>query len=334
MKFKSRLTIFLIYTGLLIASAYALPTVYLFLGSGPAERYQDYLDHPAIKGAQIIYPWRMLEPEQDHYNLEPIEHDLTILASQHKGLFIQIQDKSFAPNIINVPDYLLSKEYEGGIAKQTDFAGEGKALTTGWVTKLWIPRVQERFQKLLITLGKHFDGRIAGINLTETAIDLDAKHLPPSFTCDRYFQAIIDNMHTLHLAFHQSAVVQYVNFFPCEWNNDHHYMQRVFDYAVKYHIGLGNPDGVPYRQGQMKNSYPFFHAYRKKLPLIAIAIQEPDYTYRNPETGKPFTVQTLFDFAENYLGATILFWNIQQPQFLEQFIPFVEKKYSYSILKP
>ena len=305
----------------LLSSSYASPNIYLFLDSGPAEKYQDFLEHPYIKGAQVIYSWKTLEPKKGSYNFEPIERDLKTLTSQHKSLFIQIQDKSFSPNIINVPSYLLSKEYDGGVAEQTDFPGEGKKITTGWVAKQWVPAVRERFQMLLIQLGKQFDGKVAGINLTETAIDLDNKNLPSLFTCDSYFQSVIDNMRILRSVFHKSYVIQYVNFFPCEWNNDHRYMSRLFDYAVQNNIGLGNPDGVPYRRGQMKNSYPFFHAYQSKLPVIAIALQEPDYSYRNPKTGKHFTSEELYNFSNNYLGATILFWNIQQPQFSQQLIP-------------
>ena len=81
------------------------------------------------------------------------------------------------------------------------------------MAKQWVPAVQARFQKLLIALGKQFDGKIKGINLTETAIDLDNSNPPPLFTCDRYFHAVLDNMRVLRSAFHKSDVVQYVNFF-------------------------------------------------------------------------------------------------------------------------
>ena len=104
-------------------------------------------------------------------------------------------------------------------------------------------------------------------------------------------------------------------------------MSRLFHYAVKQHIGLGNPDSVPYRRGQMKNSYPFFHRYRKQLLLIAVAVQEPDYTYINPKTSQHFTVKALYHFANNYLGAKLIFWNVQQPQFSQQLIPMLNKKH-------
>ncbi|WP_051225632.1 hypothetical protein [Photorhabdus temperata] len=55
--------------------------------------------------------------------------------------------------------------------------------------------------------------------------------------------------------------------FTCEWNNDHQYMSRLFNFASKNKIGLGSPDIVPYQSAQMKNAYPFFNRYKGKLDL-------------------------------------------------------------------
>ena len=244
----------------------AAPSIYLFLGKGPAKSYKSLLQNPNIKGVQIIYSWKALEPRENVYNFNTINIDLKFLQSMHKALFIQIQDRSFNPKVIPVLNYLLSKKYRGGIAEQTDFPGEGKPLSEGWVAKQWVPSVQHRFQKLLIALGKQFDGKIKGINLPETAIDLNKNKMPPYFTCNRYFDSIINNLKVLRSAFKKSNVVQYINFFPCEWNNDHHYMSRLFRFARENNIGLGGPDAIPHRRGQMKNSYPFFNRYKGKLP--------------------------------------------------------------------
>lgn len=301
----------------------ASPTVYLFLGRGPAKSYQSLLKNPNIKGAQIIYYWRELEPKENIYNFNAINADLKFLRSLNKSLYIQIQDRSFSPKIIPVPDYLLDRKYDGGIAEQMDFPGEGKALSAGWVTKQWVPNVHNRFQKLLTNLGNQFDGKIKGINLPETAIDINGKKAKSDFNCDRYFDSIISNLKLLRSAFQKSDVVQYVNFFPSEWNNDHHYMSRLFDFAKKNNIGLGGPDVVPYRRGQMKNSYPFFNHNKGKLPLVAFAVQEPDYTYTDSKTGKHYTIEQVYDFANAYLGANILFWNTQQPQYTQKVLPFL-----------
>ncbi|STX44692.1 Uncharacterised protein [Legionella donaldsonii] len=57
-----------------------------------------------------------------------------------------------------------------------------------------------------------------------------------------------------------------------QWNNDHHYMSRLFAFAMNHHIGLGGPDFVPYKDSQMRNSYPFFHKFKGRI-LTTIAIQ-------------------------------------------------------------
>jgi hypothetical protein len=116
-------------------------------------------------------------------------------------------------------------------------------------------------------------------------------------------------------AFNTSHVVQYVNFWPCEWDNDQLYMERFFDAAVESRIGIGGPDIVPWRQAQMKNSYPFFNRLHDELPLVAMAVQGATLSYTNPDTGKPFTRQDFIDFARDYLGVDIVFWTEAAPWF-------------------
>ena len=70
---------------------------------------------------------------------------------------------------------------------------------------------------------------------------------------------------------------------------------------------------MPWRQGQMKNSYPFFNRYKGRLALVAMAVQQPTLTYRNPATGKPFTHAEFLEFARDYLGVDIIFWSTSSP---------------------
>lgn len=44
-----------------------------------------------------------------------------------------------------------------------------------------------------------------------------------------------------------------------------------------------------------------------------MAVQEPTLTYINTNTGKPFTKSEFVQFAENYLGADIIFWSTKSP---------------------
>ncbi|WP_052760873.1 MULTISPECIES: hypothetical protein [Photorhabdus] len=87
----------------------------------------------------------------------------------------------------------------------------------------------------------------------------------------------------------------------------------IFNFASKNKIGLSGPDIVPYKSAQMKNAYPFFNRYKGKLDLVSMAVQEPTLTYINPKTTKPFTQEEFADFAENDLGANIIFWSTATP---------------------
>lgn len=264
-----------------------------------------------IAGVQIVYTWKSLEPKEGNYDFSQIEKDLVFLNSIHKKLFVQIQDRFFQPHAKYVPSYLMRESvYNGGLVPQLDSPGENKPLVAGWVAQQWTPSVRLRYQKLIQALAAKFDGRIYGINLPETAIDINIKHDHTGFSCDKYFNAELENIKFTRKVFKHSYVVQYVNFFPCEWNNNHNYMGRLFQYAKNNNIGLGGPDVVPYKKAQMKNSYQFFYEYKGKLALVAVAVQQPTLTYINSMTNKRFTQKEFSNFAINYLGANIIFWDI------------------------
>ncbi|TDR82943.1 hypothetical protein [Paludibacterium purpuratum] len=295
-------------------AAVAAPVNFLFASSGDLPRLHDLLARPDIAGVQVVYNWKGLEQGKGQYDFSAIETDLAYTEKLNKKLFIQIQDRFFEPTAKNVPAYLMDDPvYKGGIVPQVDNPGQGKAPAMGWVAQQWNPAVQRRYQALLKALAARFDGKVYGVNLPETAIDIDQKHDKTGFSCERYFNAEVQNMSVTRSAFKKSLVVQYVNFWPCEWDNDHRYMSRLFTFAANNRIGLGGPDVVPYRKGQMKNAYPFFHRYKGKLPVVAMAIQEPTLTYTNPETHKPFTKDEVVNFATDYLGADLLFWTPEAP---------------------
>lgn len=308
-----RMTVAVLSTLIAPAACLAAPQNYLYTSSGELPEHRALLERPDIHGVQIVYAWKQLEPKQGKYDFSAIEQDLAQTDALHKKLFIQIQDRFFEAQARNIPVYLQTPAYAGGLVAQTDNPGEGKAPAQGWVAMQWNPQVRERYQALLSALAAKFDGKVAGINLPETAIDIDMKDAKSGFSCDKYFSATLDNIQFARRAFTRSHVVQYVNFWPCEWDNDQRYMSRLFAAAQKNHIGLGGPDIVPYKQAQMKNAYPFFHQYKGKLNLVAMAVQEPTLSYTNPKTHQKFTREAFTQFAEDYLGADIIFWSTQSP---------------------
>jgi hypothetical protein len=296
------------------AVAQAAVQNYLYTSSGELEDLQNILARDDIAGVQIVYSWKQLEKARGEYDFSAIEKDLATVSRAHKKLFIQIQDRFFEPQARNIPLYLQQEpQYRGGLVAQTDNPGEGKSAAQGWVAMQWNDAVRGRFQRLLSALAARFDGRVAGVNLPETAIDIEMKDPASGFTCDGYFNATVENMLFARKAFRKSHVVQYVNFWPCEWNNDHRYMSRLFEAAHNNKVGLGGPDVVPDKQAQMKNSYPFFRQYKNRLDLVAMAVQEPTLTYTNPKTHKKFTRQEFTRFAQDDLGADIIFWSASSP---------------------
>ncbi|WP_323121150.1 hypothetical protein [Burkholderia alba] len=320
-RFTTRLRSAVAAAGLLLAAqccyaadASPAPQNFLYTSSDDLRALAPLIQRPDIAGVQVVYNWKMLETSPGRYDFSRIDRDLAYLQGLRKQLFIQIQDRFFEPQARYVPQYLLEdRVYQGGLVPQFDHPGEGRPIGNGWVAQQWNPAVRGRYQRLLAALADRFDARVAGINLPETAIDLDMKRDNHGFSCDRYFAATLDNLGFAKRAFRRSQVVQYVNFWPCEWNDDHRYMSRLFAFAQQNGIGLGGPDIVPGKASQMKNAYPFFHRYKGKLALVAMAVQEPTLTYIDPQTGKPFTREAFTRYAQDYLGAGIIFWSAQSP---------------------
>jgi hypothetical protein len=287
---------------------------FLYTRSEELSAFAALIERPDIEGVQIVYSWKSLESSQGVYEFARIERDLAFLEQRHKRLFLQIQDRFFEIGHRNVPAYLLEEPaYGGGLVPQVDNPGEGKPEGYGWVAQQWNPQVRKRYQQLLQALAQRFDGRVAGVNLPETAVGVDIKRDQTGFTCDKYFAAELENIAFARKVFTKSPVVLYANFWPCEWKNDKKYMSRTFEFAQAQSIGLGGPDIVPWRPGQMDNSYAFFNQYKGKLALVAMAVQEPTLTYTNPKTRQKFTRDEFVDFAENHLGVNIIFWSTSAP---------------------
>ena len=312
---EMRMTRTLFLFALLASSAQASePQNFLFMGAGDLAENTELASRPDISGIQVVYNWKRLEPTYDHYDFSDIESDLALAERLHRKLFIQIQDRFFMHEQRNVPRYLLEDpRYGGGLAPQTNQDAENQPNGSGWVAMQWNPAVRERFQALLSALARQFDGRIYGINLPESSVDIDPAKDKTGFNCDQYFAAEVENIRHTRKVFRKSQVVQYVNFWPCSWGDERGYFKRFFEIAAQEHIGVGGPDIVPNRPGQMKNSYPFFNRYKDKVPLVAMAVQDATLTYINPATKRQFTHEEFVAFARDYLGVDVIFWDVSSP---------------------
>ena len=303
---------------------------YVFFGQDRSAIHTttSFLETKAFEGAQITYTWSSLETEKDRYDFKAIRDDLAFLSAHGKKLFVQLQDLSFLPERVNVPRYLLTDTaYHGGAAQQYTFANDdtSRAVAGGWAARRWDPAVRDRFAKLLQALGKEFDGRIAGINLTETSIEFGAgRFLPNGFSNEAYRDGIVANMRALKSAFPKSVALQYANFMPGEWRptEDQGYLRSVYDAAKQYHVGIGGPDLLPFRKGELRNSYPLIHDMAEAVP-IGIAVQEGNYGEMNPATGKRASIRELLRFATDYLHADYIFWSTEEPYYSAELVPFM-----------
>ena len=304
---------------------------YVFFGQDrdKIKQASSFLEMKIFEGAQVRYTWRQLEPKKGEYDFSAIREDLEFLESKGKKLFIQLQDVSFSEKWIPVPRYLLDDpRYNGGADKQYDYkAGdEEHATVAGWMSRRWDPAVQERFHKLLAALGREFDGRIEGINFAESSVTVGktGRLFPKGFTFEIYRDGIITNMRALKRSFPKSVRLQYANFMPGEWqpNDDKGYLRAVYKAALELGVGVGGPDLLPYKPGQMNNSYHLIRDAAGIVP-VGVAVQDGNYAHVNPQTRKQVTLAEILTFATDYLKADYVFWCTEEPYYSEQLIPFL-----------
>jgi hypothetical protein len=272
-----------------------------------------YLNRSDIVGVQALYSWNSLEPQKDAYDFSQIETDLKAAQSFQKKLWVQLQDRSFYLPNNPVPRYVRGlQQYDNGSVIQCDGnTCDTNFVPSGWAASQWNAQLRGRFQLLLTALAGQFDGQIYGINLPETAIEVNMTQF--NYSTAAYVDGSLENAGHAKSVFHETFVVQYVNFWPEEDNDDRGYMSKAFEYLASHDIGAGGPDNIPFKPGQENNSYPFLSAFRDRLPISVIAVQEPDLKEINPFTGELFTKEEFTDFAGGCLGSDIIFWALASP---------------------
>ncbi|MEL7531945.1 MAG: hypothetical protein AAFN10_11580 [Bacteroidota bacterium] len=293
-----------------------------------------FLQHKRFVGAQIMYAWRQLEPQKGEYDFSEIKEDLRYLSKHQKKLFIQLQDVSFDSKYKAVPNYLLSPAYAGGAYEE--YSDQGKP--EGWVAKRWNKAVQERFKLLLSALGEAFDGKIEGINLQETAIGANPKRVP-DFSETQYVAGLQANMLAMKQAFPHSTCMIYANFMPGEWLpwEDKGYLQSIYQYGEEIGVGLGSPDLLVRRKGQLNHPIKFMHEGDFSVP-IGIAVQDGNYIaktgadqdyHEQKDQGannRANKVPLLQAFAKDFLNVSYMFWVNQEPYFEEDVLSCFENK--------
>lgn len=304
---------------------------YMFIGMD-RELLQDtckWATNGLFDGVQIAYSWRQLEQEKDQYDFSIIQEDLNLLQKYGKKLFIQIQDVSFQMKWNFAPRYLLMDTiYHGGANKQYSFTNyeEKEYSDLGWVVRRWDTTVQKRLHQLYSALGKAFDGIIEGVNTEETSVTFGRRVLhPPGFSFTRYRDTFIENIIALKTAFPKSTVMVYANFMPGGYMpyEDTTLLKTVYEAAWQNNIAVGGPDLFPYKKEQIQNSYKYIKQSYGKVPT-ALAVQDGNYEYINPPTNQPVSASDIYDFAQQYLKLTYIFWGTEQPYFDQKTLPFLK----------
>lgn len=283
-------------------------------------------DHPFLKnsrfkGAQIMYSWAELEESKGHYDFSIIEEDYVYLKSKGRKLFIQLQDSTFNPKYRGVPKYLDAIEYDGGSVLKLNEEGD----PSGWVARRWNRNVHAQFAKLINALGAEFDGKIEGINLQESAIGYTPEN-NDDFTPSVYVESLKRNMLTLKKAFPESTTMQYANFMPGEWLpwEDEGYLKSIYEYGEEIGVGLGSPDLMVQRKGQLNHPLAMMHENDFSVPM-GIAIQDGNYIGQTGESvlkkDRENIVPMLHAFAKDFLNVQYMFWVNEHPYFEEDVLP-------------
>src|SRR5206468_4628526 len=66
-------------------------------------------------------------------------------------------------------------------------------------------------------------------------------------------------------------------------------LRRVYQRARELGVGVGGPDLLPYKPGQMSHSYPLIRECAGKVPT-GIAVQDGNYQHKNPKSGQLITI--------------------------------------------
>ena len=117
----------------------------------------------------------------------------------------------------------------------------------------------------------------------------------------------------------------YANFMPGGYLpfEDSSLLKAVYETAWKENIAVGGPDLFPYKDEQMQNSYQYIKRSYNKVST-ALAVQDGNYEYINPKTNKRVNASDIYDFAQNYLRLTYVFWGTEEPYFSQETLPFLK----------
>lgn len=254
------------------------------------------LPGPGIRGVQVRYTWKSLEPERDRYQFSRIDADLRLASELGLQFVAFIEDKSFTTEEHLLPDYLA------------DYALP--FTRGGYVAKRWDPFVIERLDALLTALGERFDAHpgFEGVALQESAMGFTPRIArEQGYTPEAYRDALIDILSRARRALPTSQIFWYMNFLE----GRQQYLADVAEAMIPYRIAMGGPDVLPDNPALARLTYPLYPRFADRLTLFC-SMQYNSYAHLHADRRartKYWTLEELLDFARNELHVSYLFWN-------------------------
>jgi hypothetical protein len=121
-----------------------------------------------------------------------------------------------------------------------------------------------------------------------------------------YCEGLKRNMAALKKAFRRSATMQYANFMPGEWlpYEDKGFLRSVYNYGQEIDVGLGGPDLMINRKGQLNHLIAMMHEGTFTVPH-GVAIQDGNYIEETGNTDivekRENVVPLLHSFAMDFM---------------------------------
>ena len=108
----------------------------------------------------------------------------------------------------------------------------------------------------------------------------------------------------------KSHVVQYTNFWPCEWNNDQKYMSRAFEFAKQNSIGARRPGHRALQEGADEKLLSVLQPIQRQIEPGGDGDPGTDADVHEPRNRKSdLLAKSSSTFAQNYLGVNVIFWS-------------------------
>ena len=143
-----------------------------------------------------------------------------------------------------------------------------------------------------------------------------------------------EQQHTLkvtkeHLATAGIAIPVFIN--TLKTLDDKGYLRSIYKYGEQIGVGIGGPDLMVTRKGQLNHLITLLHEERYTVP-IGIAIQDGNYVGKTGNESTNVTaknrkniVPLLHGFAKDFLKVNYMFWTNQAPYFKQDVLPCFSK---------